>query len=97
MDGTPFQSSICLMAFILTSYLFKVTAHTVTTRQVWKVALKDTWNLSMIESNRRCEYCDYKATEKGNLQRHVKYIPDGVKYLLIQTMDRLFVFLKVFI
>ena len=26
------------------------------------------------------EYCDYKATEKGNLQRHVKSIHCGVKY-----------------
>ena len=27
-----------------------------------------------------CEYCDYKATEKGSLQKHLKSFHDVVKY-----------------
>ena len=27
-----------------------------------------------------CNQCDYKATEKGNLTKHVQSIHDGVKY-----------------
>ena len=27
-----------------------------------------------------CEYCDYKATEKGSLQKHLKSFHKGVKY-----------------
>ena len=27
-----------------------------------------------------CEFCDYKATQKGSLQEHVKSIHNGVKY-----------------
>ena len=26
------------------------------------------------------EFCDYKATKKGSLQQHVKFIHDGVKH-----------------
>ena len=27
-----------------------------------------------------CEFCDYKASQKGNLQQHVQSIHVGVKY-----------------
>ena len=28
-----------------------------------------------------CQHCDYKATEKGNLQQHEKSIHNGVKHM----------------
>ena len=28
----------------------------------------------------RCEYCDYRASLKSQLTRHVQFIHDGVKY-----------------
>ena len=36
-----------------------------------------------------CEYCDFKATEKSNLQNHVKSIHDGVnKVVNIVTLGQ---------
>ena len=32
------------------------------------------------------EYCDYKATRKGNLNIHAQYIHNGVKYTVASTV-----------
>ena len=55
-------------------------AHSVSTKQLIKDTSRDTLNQSMKVKKISCPHCEYKSTEKGSLQRHIKSVHEGKKF-----------------